>query len=427
MVIAGALLSGCIAEDGPEYDVPARKQFSDAQLEVDADGSLVILAGVNLNYGTKAKLDRYDQKYRTPNVETVIYTGEAGAWESHPFRNLQPGYGSKSFLARNGKGEIQPMIWNRNGYTLFARSGGDWIPKANFRKDGLAYLSNYYAGGFGPDMQSNIILTGDSLWQSVAPYFTSHSDVLVSNRGAVTVLDTSIQFFSRAGFTGKENSVIVGVGYPWDSRLDTVSGTYCYILSRDPAAPEPRRQLLFRTSGFVKVIFARISGEDRFYIPEFQDSLNEYAIRGKEVIRLGRIATGSEHPADSVPGPRSSYTDFINRISVGPDRCVDILSPIVPPYDSVKYNSEAESYRHTNSCRSGEDTLYFPTETLLHKGPVLASEIRYAADGNPMVLFTFVEQWNQFYGNESVIGASWLYLAKLSSGGKWAWEKVAEY
>ncbi len=428
MVIAALLLSGCFSEDGPEYDIPARKQFARAQLELDADGSPVILAEVVLNYGTKAKLGKYDPKYRSLNTETFVYTGGNGVWKGQGFRNLQTWFDGSSFLARNGKGEIQPMVWNRGKLSLYARSGGDWIVTATNEADPSGASRNFNPRGFLTYYAPSSIIEGDSAWRSISPDYQNYSVALVSNHGDRVVLDSQMVFSPMTSVHGKDVDLIVGFGQNLENRLQISAGLYAYILGRDPSGPKPRRQLLLANTNFNNfnnAIVAKVLGEDRFYFNLSPDSLAEFAIRGKDVVRLENLATPFEAITDTGP---PSYRYYPTLASVGPDRCVHLLSPIEHRNDTSGYVPSLSGYLHTSSCHAGGDTLALPEETgRSDRTNVTGSELHFTEDGRLLILFSIVDEGAFHSPSEQTIGPSWLYLAKSAADGKWEWEKVAEY
>src|SRR5688572_16739164 len=103
VVLCSLLLAACVSEEGIEYDIPAGEQVQDLQLQIDADGTPVLLVGEGMFYTTKARLEPWDVKYSQPNVQSVALTRTAGGWKRHPFRNVKRNWQTQSMLVRNAE------------------------------------------------------------------------------------------------------------------------------------------------------------------------------------------------------------------------------------------------------------------------------------------------------------------------------------
>ena len=423
MVLA-LLPLACTTDDGPEYDVPVRNQVISAQLELDADGSPLILAEVAMYYGTKAKLGEFDPKYKSLNAQAVLYSAANGTWSGHSFRNLASPYNGSSFLARNAKGQVQPLILDRNRFTLYAPGGaatGTWTANAvNAITDDLRYGSFSYTGPAG----INMVLAGDSGWQTVVERYDRIPRLeLVSSTGARVVMDSLIQFQPRTYIPGKEINRVFGSvpmdesGVP-DSLRRYRSQLICYSWNIAAQVPVVRKQTLDTSGSLNTVDPFRIAGEDRFYSQASPDSMVEFALRGDSIVRVRKI----EIHRDAGPGSLTMSGGTPN-----PAGCLYDLLPIVPdPDPSVGFGL-------TSSCSSAVDSLPIPPEPRAAGARSQGLSMRFDAAGDPVLVFPFVKSNEAiFHSDGSIpagdgsIGPSWIYLARKRNG-KWEWEQVAAF
>ncbi|HKP97907.1 MAG TPA: hypothetical protein VJ385_19380 [Fibrobacteria bacterium] len=428
MVLASLGLGACSSPDEPEYDVPERSRILGAQLEVDADGTPVVIAQVGMNYGTQAPRGEWDPAYVTRNVETVVYAGTGGAWKAHPFRNLQRSYEGRPLLVRNAAGRLQPLVWNRQRLSLYARSGDDWILKSTSLVDDPYRMHDFgapYQNGYG-----NVSLLGDSGWQAMAPFQERPAAVVMTSDGRRFVLDTMVQFNPMGFFYGKTANLAVGTlnQYSYSSTGPNPS-LVCYSWDPDHPASKPVRNTLLDSgdayslpAGY-SLSAGKVLGEDRIYVYTRSDSLAEFALRGDGFVRLSGIDLRVPVPGkDSLSGSR-----VLVRPSIGPDRCVHTLGALESRASSQYMPTSPISFLHTSSCLTGKDTLALPEQLRVQDAYTTLSEMRFSPQGEPMVLLTTVKSPPQFHGGDVSIGPSWIVLARRTETGKWEIEKIAEY
>lgn len=422
MVIA-LLPLGCDTQDGPEWDIPVRSQPQTVQFEVDANGSPMVLADVAMNYGTKARLEEYDQKYRTLNVQAVLYSPMNGAWDGRGFRNLQAYYG-QSQLVRDAEGGLRVAVWNRDRLIVYARSGADWTAKtAGTLPEPLreyGFSSRFPGGGV------NMALMGDSGWQCVSQDYNHPQSMVVSNTGARIILDSNQQWTPLAFFPGKSvNRLLATVPAADSIGKDSLqrfrSNLVCYSWNLDRGDSSVRKQWIDTSGAFFSVDPYSVAGEARFHAYSGSDSLVDFALRGNDFVRIGRIDLVMKDTA----GVDSAYR--FRGGAAGPDGCLHSLAVYGPD------PSSPEGYLYGSSCRTGTDSLKFPPETRIPGVGAGTPIMRFAGDGSPMILFEFEKRSGPIYKEDGSFqagddfpGPAWIYLARLR-GAKWEWEQVAAY
>ncbi|MDB5103740.1 MAG: hypothetical protein JWP91_1429 [Fibrobacteres bacterium] len=417
VVIAALALFGCTTEDGREYDVPARQEVMTAVFELDGDGTPIVLADVGMNFGTRAKLEEYEAPFEMRNVQTIAYRRVNGKWQAHPFKNLQRIYESGSSLVRNAKGDLQPMVWNRNALSMFSRNGGDWNLKSLVRIGEYGLNSSLRRGG--GDGISNVSVVGDDRWQTVVGDWDKHRLEVVQSDGKRFLLDTLAEFQTDFLYSGPEYNMALGIVYPRE--VDGQPELLSYRWSLDPAHANPIKEILSRGGYAGVALSARINGEDRLYLSVEGDTLAEYAFRSGGLVRLGPVI-----PPEHDPGP-PLLGNF--RPSMAQDRCIHTFGMAFR--DTALSMVHSLAMVHSSWCRAGSDTIPLPTLPLERTGyPLLAGPLQIAADGTLMAAVMIKHDLNKAQPWERVkeIPASGIYMVRSSDGGThWEWETVAEF
>ncbi len=425
------MLFACTQEDGPAFDIPAGEELQGIQLELDADGTPHILSQVGMFYTTMADLPVWESRYNLSNVQSVVFSKDAGVWKRHGFRNLQAPGGTRSLLVRNADGRVQPMVASNGDFDLYARDGSGWIRRASKPVDIEENLSYAYLQGRGG---RTMVLIGDHDWQYIVRNYADNTTQLKGNDGTRITLDSGSEFYSMEIHYGKGFNMVVGKVWPQyvptgpnDIGPYSQPNPYISILSWKMGDKNPNLRKRVLERNFSSVHFAKVQGEDRLYGIAFPDTVEEYALRGEDLVFLKRL---------SLPKP-STDTGFMAEvrdpsiIAVDPAGCIhqmETRDTFPNPDLNKNYSGPVHStYIHWSSCRQGMDTLALPSPAPDTTASIKElSEFRYAADGTAMVALVVRIVSNENFSREDKPYPSWLYLGRLS-GGVWEWEKIAEY
>jgi hypothetical protein len=410
------ILSGCLSDEGTSYDVPLRSRVQSASLQIAADGTPYVLAAVGMNYGTRENRSGWEPLYQTLNVQSILYSFESGAWKAFPFRNLNnPNRGDgSSYLLRNDKGGIQPLISNRKQVTLYARSGGAWIPRSSA-------VDPRVSGNFPPvnSTSEEFLLQGDSAWRTLSYDYGAEKLGVFSNTGGMLPLDSGLQTVFLGFLRGSRRDFLIGYAYqPPSSTSDplmqhAVPHLLAYSWGREPGHAGVRKQTLLIGASFYAYFSGQVMGETRFYVRRGSDTLSAFALRGDSIIALADVdpeAVGNQK-GDSRVGTYSFGMD--------PDGCYHSLQS----FSDSEHSADTGDRLHFSSCASGADTLILP-KTDLYLRPNL-SNLRFSKDGKPMILMTRSLDTDPYQNAD--IGPSGIYMATLEADRKWRWETIVEF
>lgn len=434
-----ATLFDCTGVEGPEYNVPLRKKIQSASIELGENDSPIIIANLALNYGTKAKLTGYESNYQAFNTESISLTQSNGIWKTFSFRNLASYWSSRLF--RKNSGEVYALVPQFNRSQLYSFKNSDWILIASANE----IQSVFYPGN--NSSSTPFFIYNDTAWQYFGDRnFYAHK-FLISNRGTEVLVDTNSQSSPELFNNGKDFNLIISKKAMNDSNGQYTFQIVYYTWPADSINAKPTTQILLNNqignNRGLPLLSATIAGETRYYFPTQSDSLLEFTLQNRTLIQTGMI-----HFASFTINPNSSTYNYSPAV-VGPDRCIYRLEGMQnsdPSFDTstnkVYPTHSSYAYLYHSSCNERYDTLSIPIKTHVEITGVETSKILFGKNGLPMILFTIsaqesfgIDTQNQASNRKdltvvdlnALIGPSWLYLAKLTSVGKWEWEQIAEY
>lgn len=434
VVLLSLLLASCTSEDGHEYDVPAGEQVQKLKLEVDADGTPVLVAEVAMFYTTKARLQTWEPKYIQANTQSIAYTGTAGGWKKHPFRNI--GWSGLSQLVRNAKGELRTIIADRRTFSLYGRNAGDWIRKSAYKvPDGFGYQTMTLSDG-----RSAVIMEGDSEWQSLIWNYETQRMEVRRNDGAAFPLDSGFNIrllntVSRPDFNmvlGVKQSVIDTA--PQNGPPPLVSELVSYAWSPGGQDPKPRKRMI-APRNFASLFFAKVEGEERMYGFVPPDTLAEFSMRGEELDFLRDIdlpdlrVTGTILDPNLYPINRTARDSGISSISdllVDAAGCIHYIHRHFDSWGDPNFQGVQPVYSHSSTCRTGVDTLLLPLPDTVYSYQPTLTGFRFSPQGEMMVGLFQQRVPKGPYEYDTGVAPSWIYLARLK-GRTWEWEKIAEF
>lgn len=141
LALAGAMaaslgLQGCFesAEVDSPYSVPAGKSIETARLEIEPDGTVLILAQAGMFYSHKQPLTEEEKIPQLRNLESIVYRRTAGGWSATSFKNLQSNSNSLPILIPDAQGRINALVWNSTYIRRYRYMNGAWNlrPKADY-------------------------------------------------------------------------------------------------------------------------------------------------------------------------------------------------------------------------------------------------------------------------------------------------------
>jgi hypothetical protein len=417
----GLALASCTTEEGPVYDVRAREQAGWLTLDIDNDGTPLILAQINMYYATTAKLGEWDPLYNSINSQTVLFAKTAGGWKSHGFRNLGEQWSNTPLLIRNEKGSLQPMVWDRNRINLYTGSGNDWTLKTRRPvRDPYAYW------GF-----SNVLtirLVGDSGWQSITRASEFLTEVVDQN-GISARLDSARAVFMPMGFLhGADWAGVVGREDDF-SIQGGISKLVWYRWNSDLKHPSVAKTVLDSLSSPASLALAQVKGEWRMNAILNAESLATWVLKGNLFERLPDqpFPWGEE---DTASGMNSSLS--MGALHLDAQGCLHKMLPILPSRDSVPEPGKyaMPKYVHLNSCGSDPDTLNTGRFATGKDERVVSESIRVGPEGTVAYAVTVQEIKENFIGSDwqtRPVLPSRIELAFKRPGGKWVYETVAKF
>lgn len=129
-------LQGCFesAEVDSPYSVPAGKTIESARLEIEPDGTVLILAQAGMFYSHKQPLTEEEKIPQLRNLESIVYRRTAGGWSATSFKNLQSNSNSLPILIPDAQGRINALVWNSAYIRRYRFMDGAWNlrPKADY-------------------------------------------------------------------------------------------------------------------------------------------------------------------------------------------------------------------------------------------------------------------------------------------------------
>ena len=437
VVLLALILSSCLSGEGSEYDVPAGEMVQKLQLQIDADGTPVLLADVAMFYGTKARLQPWESPYSLANVQTIAFTRTAGGWNKHAFRNVRREGSLSSLLIRNHKEEVRAIIADRTVRTLFERNGGDWTRKtASKAFGGYTFQTVPISSG----AQANL-MEGDGAWRSIIYDYEDQKIKGLRSDGTSFALDTGMNIMLLGAVTRAEFNMVLGAKHEFNengSRNDRESGLFSYAWSLGAADPGPRKRKI-SDRNFASLYFARIEGQDRMYGHVPPDTLAEFSMEGEELVFRADL----DLPIDRKPGLQTvpladskldtrmepkpdSRIPGEAALMVDPSGCVHYIKTLVRPSGVWGDPGGQTVYTHGSTCRAGVDTLVLPEPDTTHAYQTELTEFRFSPQGELMVGLFQIRAPRDPLKNTWGAAPSRIYLARLKDR-TWELESIAEF
>lgn len=435
-----------MGEEPPEYDVPAGQTLYSAQAMSDTDGSILVMAQVQMFYSKRGTPGPWEPRTVMRNVQTLVYAKNGGAWIAHPFRNVQRYFSGSSFLAADADGKTRAFVQDRVFSGMFAREAGDWVAKGSRfpSPDGFQFSTGNWVGPMG-----------ESGWESYRETYSFPGGQYLRRQeirrsdGVKFDLDSNQRFQPMAFLSGREMGYLLGTDVreflnPSDntsSGNDSLPDLVCYVWSHDPVSPRPRKHVVVRDRQGGYSFFARVGGETRLYAHATDSMLMEFALRGNEFVHLRDLAypdlsSGNSGSAvdgpgkDSLPAKGTSTgaagsTAFFSMHAVDSKGCSHALAAVTDASHLTR------GFLHKSTCRDGVDSVTVPAPTaraeISRNSPI---NLVPGPDGTVMFVLVMTEPpifdpEKGYYGDSYF--PTWLYLARSKPSGGWEVESITEY
>lgn len=400
MVLSALILSSCLSEEGGEYDVPAGEMVQKLQLQIDADGTPVLLAEVAMFYGTKAPLQSWENPYIQRNVQAIAYTRTVGGWTKHPFRNVRQDGNLTSLLVRDYQEEVRAIVADRTVQSLFERNGGHWTRKtASKASSGYTFQSLPLSSGV-----QAVLMDGDGAWQSLIFNYEDSKLKVMDNDGSTFALDTGMNILLLGAVSRAEFNMVLGAKQEineTDSRDESGSGLFSYAWSLGAGDPGPRKRKI-SDRNFSALFFAKVGGQDRMYGLVPPDTLAEFTMQGEELVfrrdldlpidrkpgsKMDPITAPVTVPNTdtlTVPKPDSRIPDEAE-LMVDPSGCVHYIKTLYRPSVIPGEPGKQPVYTHGSTCRAGVDTLVLPEPDTIYAYQSQLTGFRFSPQGELMV------------------------------------------
>ena len=418
---------GCTQYEDHEYDIPAGEQVGSVALEIDADGTPVILADVQMFYATRESLETWESPIQVSDIQSIAYSRDTGVWRKYGFRNLQYGFSGKSMLLRDDRGGVRPFIANRGRQSLYGRGAGGWTAQSS----GLIDPPGWEVG-FVPDNLGNplLILVGQD-WLNLTYGYNSSRISVARRDGSGFALDSSEGFQPAAFAAVGDDAFLVG---SWQRQNPDFSQPNPFPVklawySWDARVHDPKPRLKTRPmDGYFLPRIAKVGSEYRLYAFTGIDSLQVFAIRGGDLVLL-------ESRAMPVMGDARNFWNGFSLI-IDSAGCFHGVGSIMPDWnDSTGPKPPYPSgipMLYASTCKEGRTIFTWPDPKPGAQMERSLSSLRLDRQGRPVAALLFKEipknvgdpakQWKE----DQKAQPTWLYFGTLADKG-WEWEPVAHF
>lgn len=402
-------LAGCFGaepDDSP-YTVPRGEAFESLQLELDQDGTPIILAqaGMYMAHKDPAPDNPEENRVWAHNFRSILLRRSEGSWSATNFKNLQPGTGSFPTLIPGPEGRFHAFLSDGEDIKRYVFGNGGWnrVPGT----EGLNQIERWGSFGSGNwNRYPRLAVAGADLLLTVHYDWEGYNWVMEGAHRRVELYDSG-SLNPLAFHTGPGYRTLAAIGYNFASRMGANSTSKVHLYRWAEGMNRAERQILDdlelgeeaffarhqgRTALFVRsrekfLTFSlddsgRVAGRDTLPLPEF--ALNQYSM-------IAADSAGCLHGLSYQPGNAGAFVRFAYWNGCVPD-AVDTLR--VPKPDSTR--------------------LYWSGNVNLRIGP----------DGNPVAALIVRENPPPSdLGVQNRVPPTWLYFAEYR-GGSWHLEKV---
>lgn len=405
-ISAACLLQACFvggAYDSP-YTVPAGESFDALHLEVEEDGTVLLLAQTAMYFGHEDPQTFWDSVPQRRNYQTILLRRSEGVWSEKPFKNLQRDLSSFPALSPDPAGRFHALVWDYKSAVRYVFRDGKWEP-------GKALGLPPYFGSYSYDPWRNwsrhphIALENDSTAHFITTVYGIASEASTHPGGGRTFLDTSY-FLPAAFHVEPAFRAAFGSEQPFYREGRTPEFSHRIVYYFWPAGADTAgKRILHEQQTPGEGVFVRNRDHTTLYYSTFQ---------GIEEIRLdprGAPAAARVHPR---PDTSRQGISLFAADSLG---CIHRFG-----YDPSA-DMTVSRMVHRNDCSGITDTLPIPPAPAGRAHMVHSSKFRIQPSGSPMAAFLVREMSDRSRNFGERYQPTWIYLAEWK-GGKWVLELV---
>lgn len=433
-LLACLALQGCFSPvEEPEYNVKKGEMISGFDMEVEPDGSILLLAQIGMYYSREGA----PSDYELSNLHTVLFRRAKGAWSATPFKNLQSEQDFFPSFILDRDGGYRVLVLDVGRAKSYGLQGNRWTPQATLRR-ARSFAGNSWRSDRNWNRSLQIGYKDDTTLYQVF-WEDDGTAKLRESRGLQEVHTLGFGFVPLAFHAGNGYSALIGM-----ERTTSDSGTVSH-LALQLWREDPKNMSYFLLDGL-------ISPYDTLDLPRNGfDNRNEWLIWPSEVFFAPyRNGTGlyycrevdcrilsldsSGLPAGiDVPDadPKSLKVDPSSKIAPDTDGCLhgveqfferDSKDAIIPQGGNVR---AAGSVVVWDACRRKKDTVAIWESPTGKNFSLVSRRFRILPDGSP-VIAALVQEEELFPSQtraEAPLGRTWLILAERKQG-VWSTEVV---
>lgn len=417
LLLAAAGLPGCFGggEDADPYTLPKGEILANPSLEVEPDGSVLLLAQSRMLYAHNNPVEEWDRGIRSRNRHSILYRRSNGSWNATPFKNLQREDNSFPALLPVPGAGYQALVWDAQVLKRYAFKDGAWSRRQTLTLPYETQHPGMMASG-NWRRHPSLAWTSDTTWLQ-ADYIYRPNEGSYETRllempsGRAVRVDTgSLSLLSLHGdgalrsVFGYVTRMLRNKSHP-DSVEYRTMWSYWRWRAGDTAATRHVLDLDMAT-GYFQSFFSTFRGRTALFLA------NQTEFR---IYPLDASGAPGEPEIIDIPNDGRVLLSLFAPDTAG---CIHGLDYV----DNM--SKRRPTFIHWNTCRPGLDTLGLDG---LAPSKALSVDARLRVDfsGNPIVALAVQETLDQpdrtIYG-ESYL-PSWLLFARLEQGA-WTTEIV---
>ena len=404
-------LQGCFetADEDSPYSIPKGQSIDGAQLEIEPDGTVLLLAKVAMYYAHANPLNEWEREPQMRNIESVMYRRTEGGWSATSFKNLQNQANALPIMIPDAQGRMHALVWNSTSIRRYRFIDGTWSPRrATAYPQYFQQMYQYSYRNWGRHPMVGI--EDDTLVMTLEFDPNTYQGIMVRDGAA----PKAIQFDTGSAYS----SVAMHVGK--DYRAVVVEQS-AFNFGPDPTNAPPKLVLFHWLRGeseAEKVILSEGRVRECFFSP-YRGGTGLFVLQDTafQVFRLDETGKPEFGVRTGVPGPALKGMPMVAADTAG---CYQGLS------ETTDIERRVPSFTSWNSCQ--------PADTLALNLPLVAGPAEYyrttsigfrIGPTGPVAALVITKGEND--PNKSFSRGrqpSWLYFAELRNG-QWVVETVA--
>lgn len=414
--LGSLLLVGCFGSepDDSPYTLPRGEFFHSIQLEIEPDGTPLILSqvGMLMAHNDPDPEIPHDFQVSAQNFRSIIHRRSTGGWSATAFKNLQEYPNAFPTLIPDAEGGFQAFLSDGGEIKRYVFGNGGWNRAPGTEWPMYIDYWGRQSSGTNWNRHPRIAVAGADLLLTLHTDWGNGSFWVMEGKNRRVELTDSSNLDPLAFHVGDGFRSLAAIGHVRQSGNSRDGFTYTSEIQYyrwAAGATKAERQSLGGLESMSEAFFSRYRGGTALFVP------NRTTVAIYPLDDSGRL-TGRE----SVPLPEAvqSYFPIFAADTAG---CLHGLNAL------PNIGEGSLRYLHLNSCGEAADTLSLPKPDAGKSYTSGQINLRMAPDGTPVAAL-LVRQMQPF--DSTSIFQNWsdptfLYLAEFRAGG-WIVEKVDE-